>query len=149
MGDRAARDEGMDAPPLDPRDWESVRAQFAIADRPIDLSALYIASHPQPVRRAIAEHRAGLDQDPTLYLMRHNVGLTHASIRAAARHLSADDDDVALTDSTTMALGLLYNGLRLRPGDEILTTEHDYYVTHESLRQAAEGSGASVRKIPL
>lgn len=137
------------APPFEPGDWMSVRDQFALPDEPIDLSALFISSHPAPVREAIARHRAGLDGEPTLYLLRHNVSSTRASIRAAARHLGADDSDVALTDSTTMGLGLLYNGLDLRAGDEILTTEHDYYVTHESLRQAAGGSGATVRKIPL
>lgn len=147
---QGVRRDGDDAaPPFDPDDWRSVRDQFAIADRPIDLSALYIASHPFPVRQAIEEHRRGLDLEPTLYLQRHNREGARAAIRAAGRFLGADSDDVALVDSTTMGLGLLYNGLRLRPTDELLTTEHDYYVTHESLRQAAERSGATVRRIPL
>ncbi len=135
--------------PFDPSDWESVRDQFEVAREPIDLSALYISSHPRPVREAIAIHRDGLNREPTLYLLGNNVALTNDSIAGAARHLGASRDDIALTDSTTMGLGILYNGLRLRPDDEILTTEHDYYVTHESLRQASEGSGASVRRISL
>ena len=32
-----------------------------------------------------------------------------------------------------MGLGLVYSGL-LEPGDEVLTTEHDHYATHEALR---------------
>ncbi|MDQ3607090.1 MAG: aminotransferase class V-fold PLP-dependent enzyme, partial [Gemmatimonadota bacterium] len=48
-----------------------------------------------------------------------------------------------------MGLGLVYNGLALRPGQEILTTEHDHRATHESLRFKAERSGASLRRIPL
>jgi selenocysteine lyase/cysteine desulfurase len=63
--------------------------------------------------------------------------------------MDADSEDLALTDSTTMGLGLLYTGLRLRPGQEILTTGHDYYVTHEATRMAAERAGATVRRIPL
>ena len=42
-----------------------------------------------------------------------------------------------MTDSTTMGLGVVYGGLRLEPGDEVLTTEHDFYSTHEALRLAA------------
>lgn len=141
-------DGGSDVP-FHPEDWSSVRAQFATPERPIDLSSLYISSHPAPVRHAIDEHRRGLDREPTRYLMRNNVPATRATVNAAARFIGGDPDDVALVDSTTMGLGLLYNGLRLRPGDDILTTEHDYYVTHESLRQASEGSGAEVRLIPL
>ena len=158
-GAQVARPEGSrgasgDSPPseplpLDPEDWGSVREQFAIAERPIDLSAMLLASHPWSVRSAIEEHRRGLDLQPTLYHERNDDRLTWASVEAAADYMGADADDVALTDSTTMGLGILYNGLILRPGDELLSTEHDYYVTHESLRQAAERTGATVRKIRL
>jgi selenocysteine lyase/cysteine desulfurase len=48
-----------------------------------------------------------------------------------------------------MGLGILYSGLKLRPGQEILTTEHDFYATTESVRLAAERSGATVRRIAL
>ncbi|MGH7562859.1 MAG: aminotransferase class V-fold PLP-dependent enzyme, partial [Gemmatimonadota bacterium] len=140
---------GDPPPPFDPGDWSSVREQFAIAERPIDLSAMLLASHPWPVRSAIEEHRQALDRDPTLYYEQNDDRLTRASAAAAAHYLDADTDDIALTDSTTMGQGILYNGLRLRPGDELLTTEHDYYVTHESLRQASERTGATVRKIRL
>ncbi len=53
--------------------------------------------------------------------------------------------EVALTDSTTMGLGLLYTRLALRPEDEVLTTEHDFYATHEALRL----SRARVRRVRL
>ncbi|MGH7570642.1 MAG: aminotransferase class V-fold PLP-dependent enzyme [Gemmatimonadota bacterium] len=135
--------------PFDPEDWSSVREQFVIAERPIDLSAMLLASHPWPVRSAIDKYRQALDSDPTVYYEQNDDRLTRASARAAADYLGADANDIALTDSTTMGLGILYNGLRLRPGDELLTTEHDYYVTHESLRQASERTGTTVRKIRL
>jgi selenocysteine lyase/cysteine desulfurase len=70
-------------------------------------------------------------------------------LRAAADYLGVQPGDVALTDSTTMGLGLLYGGLVLRDGQEILTTEHDYYSTTEALRLRAERTGARVRTIPL
>jgi isopenicillin-N epimerase len=68
---------------------------------------------------------------------------------AAAHYLSVAADEIALTDSTTMGLGLVYNGLRLQSGQEALTTEHDYYVTHEALRTAAARTGAILRRVPL
>ena len=36
-----------------------------------------------------------------------------------------------------MGLGLLYGGLKLSPGDEVLTSEHDHYSTHSSLEDAS------------
>ena len=44
-----------------------------------------------------------------------------------------------------MGLGDGLLGPELKPGDEVLTTEHDHYATHESLRL----SGATVRKVRL
>jgi isopenicillin-N epimerase len=48
-----------------------------------------------------------------------------------------------------MGLGLLYTALDLRPGDEILTTEHDHYSTKTSLDNAAARSGATLNRIAL
>jgi selenocysteine lyase/cysteine desulfurase len=48
-----------------------------------------------------------------------------------------------------MGLGLLYGGLVLEPGETVLTTEHDFYATHEALRLRAERSGATVERVTL
>ena len=136
-------------PAFDPGDWSSVRQSFDLSPGVVHLGALYIASHPAPVRESIDTHRRGLDRDPVQYLQRHERELTYSALDAAGRYMGARPEDIALTDSTTMGLGLLYTGLRLHPGQEILTTEHDYYVTHESVRMAAEERGATVRRIRL
>src|SRR5207342_2412824 len=57
--------------------------------------------------------------------------------------------DVCLTRRTTESLALVYHGLPLRPGDEVLCTTHDHYSHHESIRLATERAGASMRKISL
>ncbi len=50
---------------------------------------------------------------------------------AAARYLEVPPD-FAFTDSTTMGLGLVYGGIRIK--GRPVATEHDFYSTHESLR---------------
>ncbi len=131
-------------------EWEAVREQFALSDDYIHMSALYVASHPQPVREAIERYRRELDANPVVYLNANNRRLVGESLAAAARYLGVDGDrDIAITDSTTMGIGLVYNGLRLEPGDEVLTTEHDYYATHEALRLASERKGVRVRHAVL
>ena len=129
----------------DLRSWTAVRAQFALDPRRIHLTSFLLAAHPAPVRAAIEQHRRGLDRDPVAYLHAHERRLGDASRSAAARYLGARPDALALTDSTTMGLALLYRGMRLRPGEEVLTTEHDFYATHESLRLA----GSRVRRVRL
>ena len=131
------------------KSWEDLRAQFPLSPQLIHLAAFFLSSHPTPVREAIERHRAGLDADPIGYWFEHEEKQEANVLQAAAAYLSADPRDIALTDSTTMGLGLLYGGLQLRSGQEILTTTHDHYSTETALRLRAERTGANVRQIPL
>jgi selenocysteine lyase/cysteine desulfurase len=126
-----------------------VRGQFDLSPSFIHLGGLLLASHPAPVREAIEAHRRGLDQNPVHYLESESGRRERMVVDAAAAYLGVDFREIALTDSTTMGLGLLYGGISVRPDQELLTTRHDFYATHESLRYRAAETGASVRQIPL
>jgi selenocysteine lyase/cysteine desulfurase len=134
---------------FDPADWSSVRAQFDLAREYAQFAAFVFASHPAPVRAAIEAHRRGLDADPTGYLHANETRLERAVAAAAAAYLKTSPEQIAFTDSTTMGLALLYTGLRIAPGEEILTTEHDFYATDESLRLRGVRDGVPVRKVRL
>ena len=136
-----------DRPPLD--SWDAVRDQFNLSRDYIHLGGLLLASHPTPVREAIAAHRDALDDNPVFYVQEWGPALEAAVLRAAASYLGAQPADIALTDSTTMGLGLLYIGLDVQAGQEILTTRHDFYATHEAVRLKAARTGATVRTISL
>lgn len=131
------------------KSWEDLRAQFPLSPQLIHLAAFFLASHPTPVREAIERHRAGLDTDPIGYWFEHEEKQEAEVLQAAAEYLGGNPTDIALTDSTTMGLGLLYGGLQLRSGQEILTTTHDHYSTETALRLRAERTGAMVRQIHL
>jgi len=129
-------------------DWEAVRGLFSVDPTYLHFGGLYLASHPAPVQQAIETHRRELDANPVDY-MRQNGAREAAVLAAAARYIGGSPRDIALTDSTTMGLGLLYTGLAVRADQELLTTNHDFYATHEGLREASARSGASLRQIAL
>ena len=135
-------------PAFDPADWASVRAQFGLDPDLAHFAAFVLASHPAPVRDAIATYRDELDRD-TVAATGQEVEREDAARGAAAQYLEVAGEEIALTDSTTMGLGLIYHGLRLGAGDHILTSTHDFYATHEALRLAATKRGAAVQRIPL
>jgi selenocysteine lyase/cysteine desulfurase len=142
------------APPVAPSalaglPWDRVRAEFALAPGIAHLAAFVFAPHPAIVRAAIARHRDGFDSDPLTYLHGNQERNERAVAAAASAYLGTDPAQIAFTDSTTMGLGLLYSGLRLSAGDEVLTTEHDFYATHESLRLRSVRDGITVRRVRL
>jgi selenocysteine lyase/cysteine desulfurase len=141
-----------------PSGWAGVRARFELDPAKRHFAAWVLASHPRPVAEAIERHRRGLQADPDGYLEDRGQRLDRQARAAAAEYLGdgspgapagADRGQLAFTRSTTDGLGLLYGGLRLRPGQEVVTTTHDFYSTHEALRLRAERTGARVRKITL
>jgi selenocysteine lyase/cysteine desulfurase len=134
-----------------PRSWASVRAQFALDPHVHNFTTFLLAPHPRPVRDAIARHARALDRDSKRYLDRQEErnAADERVRKAAARYLDVAADELALTDSTTMGLGLLYGGLALGEGDEVVTTTHDFYSTHEALRLRALRTDARVRRIRL
>jgi isopenicillin-N epimerase len=145
---KAPAAKGADAAP-DLSTWAGVRDQFLLSRDHIHLAMLLFASHPKPVRDAIEQHRRGFDANPVLYLHENMERCETATRAAVAKYVGGAPDEIALTGNTTTGLATIYGGLPLKKGQEILTTTHDHYVTHEALRLRALHTGAAVRKTPL
>lgn len=135
-------------PDFDPDDWASVRAQFPLSPELAQFAAFVLSPHTAQVSAAIAHHRARLDHDTEVALQEGYL-LEEAVRRAAASHVGGTIDQIALTDSTTMGLAVMYRGLDLQPDDEILTTTHDFFSTEEALRLVALRTGARIRRVTL
>ncbi len=129
--------------------WPDIRKQFLFTGDRIHMSQMLLAAHPKPVRDAITKHREAFDKNPVEY-WEEKFQKTDGEIRiAASKYMGCDPSEIALTDSTTMGLAVLYNGLRLKLGNEILTTTNDHYATEKSLEFAAAKSGATIKRVSL
>jgi isopenicillin-N epimerase len=129
--------------------WEDVRGLFDLRPDRIHMAGLLFASHPRPVKDAIARHREELQRDPASYISHERWRLEGDVLKAAATYLGVQPADIALTDSTSMGLGLLYSGLKLTPRDEIVTTTHDHYATESAIAVCAERAGCTVTRIDM
>jgi selenocysteine lyase/cysteine desulfurase len=133
---------------FDAKDWVSVRDQFALDPELRHYAAYLLPGHPRMVAEAIESYRSDLDRDPQRALA--DAGTLEGNARdLAGTYLGVDPEQIALTDSTTAGLGLVYSGLWLTSQMDVVTTEHDHFATHESLRLAAARTGAQVRRIAL
>lgn len=143
----AARSSGAHGADLS--SWRVVRDQFPLTRERINLAMMLLASHPRPVRDAIDRHRRGFDDDPVTYFHENVERCERALRESAAGYLGASADEVAITGNTTTGLAMLYGGLPLARGQEIVTTTHDHYVTHEAIRLRSVHTGAPFRKVTL
>jgi selenocysteine lyase/cysteine desulfurase len=129
--------------------WEDIRKQFLFNPDRIHMSQMLFAAHPKMVRDAIQKHRDAFDANPVEHWEDNWMTIDVGIRKKASEYMDAAPEEIALTDSTTMGLSILYNGLKLRSTDEILTTTHDHYVTEKSLEFAAAKTGASIKRVSL
>jgi selenocysteine lyase/cysteine desulfurase len=135
---------------FDGNDWSSVRRQFLLTPEYAHFSAFMLAAHPAPVRAAVARVERILDERPQEFgLGMHDLRFGALAREALTAYTGGTAEQVALTDSATMGLGLLYGGFELQEGDEILTTEHEFYSTRESIRLRARRDKVTVRTVRL
>jgi isopenicillin-N epimerase len=138
----------MNAPA--PPSWEEVRAQFL--PHPAghaNFASMAIGSMPKRVRDAIRDHRQSLDADPWGHLRKSFRDAEFAACDAVSAYFGVPADGVALTTGTTLGLALLYGGLRLLPGQEILTTPHEFSGALRVLDSRQQRHATPVRRVPL
>ena len=134
-------------------DWLAIRDLFPLASDWTHLSSFLFVSHPKPVAEAIDHFRKKLDSDAMwieIAAFSDAEGRPFAAIkRALADYTGGTPAEIAFTSNTTTGLAMVYHGLRIRGDQEVVTTEHDHYSHHESIRYAAARSGCGVRYIAL
>jgi isopenicillin-N epimerase len=148
----AAQANTAPLPSLD--DWSQVRRQFRMSPDYLHFSYFFLASHPEPVRAAIEGYRRAIDDNPYLVVEHALFGSEAENLHRRvcgdmAPYLGVRPEEIAIVGNTTTGLTLVYQGLPLRAGDEVLVTEHDHFVHHEAVRLATARSGAVMRKFSM
>jgi hypothetical protein len=127
-------------------DWPAVRDLFSLSREWTHLAAFLLASHPKPVADAIDQYRRKIDAEPGWIedaAFADSEGHPFSNVKKAlAYYVGGAPQEICVTSNTTTALAMAYHGLRIRPDQQILTTEHDHYVHHESIRYAAGPIGS-------
>ena len=106
---------------------------------------------PRSVLAVQADLRAELEANPVAFLGRaleRRLDLVRARLGA---FLGADPEDLAFVPNATAGVDTVLRSLRFAPGDELVTTDHEYNAALNMARFAAARDGARVvvARIPL
>ena len=112
----------------DPQKVAALRAALPATGAGIYLNAGSAGPLPAETQAAMDEQAAselaiGRASIPALLAFLDRMAEVRATIAAV---LVADPDDIALTHSTTDGLNMALGGIRWRPGDRVLTTNHEH-----------------------
>lgn len=105
---------------------------------------------PAVVRDAQIELQRRLEEDPVRFFKADLEDYCDDTRRAIAAFTRVEPQTIALVPNGTFAVATVLNNLDLKPGDEILVTDHEYMATLNELGKVCRASGAkvTVAKIP-
>ncbi len=137
---QAARDEGL---------WREVKQAFTVNRSLINLDNGYASPSPRVVTEAVVRYIWEQEQNPYGVFVdkaRDHEGTVKKSV---ARLFGSSPDEIALVRNTTEALKTVLYGIPLKPGDEVLTTTHDYSSMLSALRQRERKEGIKLVEVPV
>jgi len=104
---------------------------------------------PGPVRAVQQALRDRLEAEPVRFLSGELPDRLDEAGAAVAAFLGADPDGLAFVPNATTGVNTVLQSLRFRPGDELLTNDHEYNATINAMRAVAARDGARVVVVPL
>ena len=99
---------------------------------------------PVEVLEAQSAWRARLERQPVKFLSRELDGALAEVRRTVGAFVGADPDDLGLIANATGGVNAVLRSLSFEPGDEILTTDHEYNAILNVARHVAARDGARV-----
>jgi isopenicillin-N epimerase len=106
---------------------------------------------PKPVFDIYQQWQRELEQRPVEFLGRRAIPLLAESREKLATYLNCAARDLVYFPNPSTAINMVVRNLDLQPGDEILTTNHEYGAMDRTWRYFCEKSGAKYvqRHVPL
>lgn len=104
---------------------------------------------PRPILERQTRLREEMEREPVDFLSRGLPDGLRAVRREVAAFVSADPDGLAFVSNATAGVNAVLRSLDLRPGDEILETDHGYAACRKATRFVAARTGAVVRTAPV
>jgi isopenicillin-N epimerase len=99
---------------------------------------------PDPVLAVQNDWRDRLEREPVTFLQRELEGHLAEARAAVGGFLGADPDGIAFVANATAGLNAVLGSLPFTPGDEILTTDHEYNAALTTMQAAARRTGGRV-----
>jgi selenocysteine lyase/cysteine desulfurase len=129
--------------------WQLLKRQFPLEDGLIYLNAANVCPASRPVLDRYAALLRDFQANPS-FQNRDKYRSLRESVRTkVAALLGVAADEVAITRNTSEGTNLVVGGIDLKPGDEVVVTDHNHPSNNESWKLRARHEGLVVRSVPV
>ncbi|HEX8823762.1 MAG TPA: aminotransferase class V-fold PLP-dependent enzyme [Archangium sp.] len=120
------------------------RSQWSLDPEVTFLNHGSFGACPTRVLEEQSRLRVRMEAEPVRFLHREVEGLADLARWALGAFLDADADDLAFVNNATTGVNTVLRSLRFAPGDELLTTDHEYNASRNALDFVARQWGVKV-----
>jgi isopenicillin-N epimerase len=117
------------------------RSQFLLDPNIIFLNHGSFGATPRSVFEAYQNYQLELEREPVLFLGRRANGLLATARAVLAGYLGTQADNLVYLTNATTGINVVARSLPLGPGDEVLTTDHEYGAIDRTWRFLAQKQG--------
>lgn len=99
---------------------------FLLSDDVIHLNHGSFGACPKPIFNDYQHWQLELEKNPVNFFVNEGNRVLATSKRVLGDFIGADPDDIVFTMNPSYAMNIVAKSLKLNPGDEILSTNHEY-----------------------
>ena len=104
---------------------------------------------PRPVIEAYQDWQCRLERQPVQFLARELPALLLEARSRLGAYLNAPAQDLVMITNATYGVNALARSLKLKPGDEVLTSDHEYGACDRTWEYLCDRSGARYIRQPI
>jgi len=129
--------------------WQMVKRQYPLEDGLLYLNAANVCPASRLVMDRHLEYLRDFHANPS-FQNRDKYEPMRESLRGKlARMLRVSADEIAITRNTSEGSNIIVKGVDLKPGDEVLITDHNHPSNNDSWRVRAHRDGFIVKSLPV
>lgn len=128
---------------------DSISTRFLLNPEVTFLNHGSFGACPRPVFEIYQDWQRQLEYQPVEFLGRRAVPLMADARARLAAHLNCAPDELVYFPNPTTAINMVARNLHLQPGDEILTTDHEYGAMDRTWRYVCQQAGAHYVQQPM
>ncbi len=104
----------------------SLKSQFLLDPEVTFLNHGSFGATPRPVMQAYQDYQRRLEHQPVLFLVRESRELFRTARQKLASFMGADPENLVYIPNATFGVNVIARSLDFKPGDELLTSNHEY-----------------------
>jgi isopenicillin-N epimerase len=128
---------------------ENLARQFLLREDVVFLNHGSFGACPRPVFAAYQEWQLELERQPVEFLGRKLTENMRGPREKLAAELGTSADNVVGLTNATLGLNIVAQSLDLKPGDQILTTDHEYSALEKTWAYVCRKTGAEVVTVSI